>query len=120
LLSYHSEGLISSEEATSPRAFMRILSGEVQAGTRRAFMHSISLALEYQKQRGIDATTSVWGALTGGTSEVSVVAEFDSLGELEKFDEMAQNDADFAKLRRATRESMVFLTSHVDIYRNLV
>ncbi len=119
-LSYHSEGLISSEEATEPRAYMRILTGEVQAGRHRAFVHSISLALEYQKNRGIDATTSVWGAMTGGTSEVSVVAEFDSLSELEKFDEMAMNDAEFARHRRETRESMVFLTSHVDIYRSLV
>ena len=80
----------------------------------------ISQALEYQKQRGIDATTSVWSAVTGSTNGVSIVAEFDTLAELEKFDEMAVTDNEFGKLRKATRESMVFLTSHVELMRNLV
>jgi hypothetical protein len=119
-LSYHSEGLISSEDATSPRKYMRTLAGEVLAGRHREFVMSISLALEYQKQRGIDAVTSVWSAVTGGTSGVSVVAEFDSLIELEKFDEIAAQDTEFARLRRETREAMVFLTSEVDLYRNLL
>jgi len=99
---------------------MRTLAGEVLAGRHREFVMSISLALEYQKQRGIDAVTSVWSAVTGGTSGVSVVAEFDSLIELEKFDEIAAQDTEFARLRRETREAMVFLTSEVDLYRNLL
>jgi hypothetical protein len=119
-LSYHSDGLISSEEATAPRKFMRTLSGEVQPGRHREFVASISQALEYQKQRGIDATTSVWSSVTGATSGVSVVAEFDSLAELERFDELAQQDAEFARHRKATRESMVFLTSRVQLLRNLL
>ena len=119
-LSYHSEGLISSEDATSPRRYMRTLVGEVQPGRHREFVMSISQALDYQKQRGIDATTSVWSAVTGGTSGVSIVAEFDTLAELEKFDEMALQDTEFARLRKATRETMVFLTSHVDVMRNLL
>lgn len=119
-LSYHSEGLISSEEATEPRRYMRTLSGEVLPGHHRDFVMSISQALEYQKRRGIDATTSVWSAMTGHTSGVSIVAEFDSLEELEKFDEMAMNDQEFARLRKETRETMVFLTSQVDMMRNLL
>jgi len=119
-LSYHSEGLISSEEATAPRRFMRTLTGDVQPGRHREFVMSISQALDYQKERGIDATTSVWSAMTGGTNGVSIVAEFDTLDALEKFDEMAMQDAEFAKLRAATRSTMVFLTSHVDLMRNLL
>ena len=119
-LSYHSEGLISSEEATAPRKFMRTLAGEVQAGHHREFVLSISQALEYQKQRGIDATTSVWSSVSGATSGVQIVAEFDSLAELERFDELAQQDAEFGRLRKATRQSMVFLTSNVQIMRNLL
>ncbi len=119
-LSYHSEGLISSEEATAPRKFMRTLSGEVQPGHHREFVLSISQALEYQKLRGIDATTSVWSSVTGATSGVQIVAEFDSLAELERFDELAQQDAEFGRLRKATRQSMVFLTSNVQIMRNLL
>ena len=119
-LSYHSEGLISSEEATEPRRYMRTLTGEVQAGHHREFVMSISLALDYQKQRGIDAQTSVWSAMTGATSGVSIVAEFDSLAELEKFDEMAVTDAEFGRLRAATRSSMVFLTSEIELMRNLL
>lgn len=118
-LSYHSEGLMSSEDATAPRAYMRTLTGDVQAGHHRDFLSSISQALEYQKQRGIDAYTSVWTAMTGGTGKVQIAAEFDSLRELEKFDEMAVQDAEFGRLRAATRSSMVFLTSHVDLMRNL-
>jgi hypothetical protein len=119
-LAYHSEGLISSEEATAPRRYMRTMYGDVLAGRHREFVMSISQALEYQKQRGIEATTSVWSAVTGATNGVSIVAEFDSLAELERFDEMAQNDAAFAALRKATREAMVFLTSQVQLMRNLM
>jgi hypothetical protein len=119
-LAYHSEGLMTSEDATEPRKFMRVLSGEVQPGHHREFVLSVSQALEYQKQRGIDAHTSVWSALTGHTSAVSIAAEFDSLAELEKFDEMAVRDAEFGRLRAATRASMVFLTSETQLLRNLM
>jgi hypothetical protein len=81
---------------------------------------SVAQALEYQKERGIEATTSVWSSQTGQTSGISLVGEFDSLAELEKFDEMAQKDSEFARLRRASRESMVFQTSHVNLLRNLL
>lgn len=119
-LSYHSEGLYSSEDATAPRRYMRVLSGEVLPGRHREFVMSISHALEYQKERGIDATTSVWSAVTGATSGVSIVGEFDTLAELERFDEMAMKDQQFASLRKATREAMVFLTTEVHLYRNLL
>jgi len=119
-LSYHSEGLMTSEDVTAPRKFMRVLSGEVQPGHHREFVLSVSQALDYQKQRGIDAHTSVWAAMTGHTSGVSIVAEFDSLDELEKFDEMAVTDSEFGRLRAATRASMVFLTSQTQLMRNLI
>lgn len=119
-LAYHSEGLMTSEDATAPRKYMRTLTGEVQPGHHREFVLSVSQALEYQKQRGIDAHTSVWSAMTGHTSGVSIVAEFDSLAELEKFDEMAVQDAEFGRLRAATRASMVFLTSETQLMRNLL
>lgn len=119
-LAYHSEGLMTSEDATAPRKYMRVLSGEVQPGHHREFVLAISQALDYQKQRGIDAHTSVWSSITGHTSGVSIVAEFDSLAELEKFDEMAVTDAEFGRLRAATRSSMVFLTSETQLMRNLL
>lgn len=119
-LAYHSEGLYSSEEATEPLKFMRVLTGEVLPGHHREFVMSISQALEYQKQRGIAAYTSVWTNVTGATSAVSTVAEFASLAELEKFDELAQGDAEFARYRQATRQAMVFHTSEVHIFRNLL
>lgn len=119
-LAYHSEGLYSSEEATKPQKYMRTLRGEVLPGRHREFVMSVSQALAYQKERGIDAVTSVWTNVTGATSAVATVAEFSSLAELEKFDELAQGDQDFARLRKATREAMVFHTSEVHIYRNLL
>jgi hypothetical protein len=119
-LAYHSEGLMTSEDATAPRKYMRVLSGQVQPGHHREFVLSVSQALDYQKQRGIDAHTSVWSGMTGHTSDVSIVAEFDSLAELEKFDEMAVTDAEFGRLRSATRSSMVFLTSETQLMRRLI
>lgn len=119
-LAYHSEGLISSEEATKPRKFMRTLSGQVRAGMHRQFVVAISQALDYQRDRGIDATTSVWSAVTGATSGIAIDAEFDNLAELEKFDTLAAQDAGFAELRKATRECMVFRTSAVELRRNLL
>jgi len=119
-MSYHSEGLISSEEATAPRRYMRTLQGEHLPGRHREFVMAISAALEYQKRHGVNASTSVWSSLTGQTAGVAIVAEFDSLVELEKFDDMATQDAEFSQLRKATRETMVFLTSHVQLARNLL
>ncbi|MGE3075718.1 MAG: hypothetical protein AB7N24_18530 [Dehalococcoidia bacterium] len=119
-LAYHSEGLMTSEDATAPRRYMRVLHGDVQPGRHREFINSVSVALDYQKQRGIDAHTSVWSKMTGHTNGVSIVGEFDSLAELEKFDEMAVTDAEFGRLRAATRASMVFLTSETQLLRNLI
>jgi len=119
-LAYHSEGLMTSEDATAPRRYMRVLHGDVQPGHHREFVHSVSVALDYQKKRGVDAHTSVWSKMTGHTNGVSIVGEFDSLGELEKFDDMAVTDAEFGRLRAATRASMVFLTSETQLMRNLM
>ncbi len=118
-LSFHSEGLISAEEATSPRHFRRTLAGETLPGKQRQFVHSMAEALQYQRDRGVDATTSVWTSLTGATNSISIDAEFDSLNELQKFDDMAATDAEFANLRRATREAMEFHTTTVQLLRNL-
>ncbi len=119
-LSYHSEGLISAEEATAPRRFLRLMTGEVLPGKGREFVLSLSEALRYQAERGVDATTSVWTALSGGTNAIAIAGEFDSMAELERFDDLAQQDAEFARFRRATREAMAFLTTHVELMRNVL
>lgn len=118
-LAYHSAGLITSEEATTPRKYLRMVTGDVQAGRHREFVMSVSQALEYQKQHGIEATTSVWTLVTGGTSGVAVVAEFDSLADLEKYDDLSVQDAAFGRLRKTARETMVFTTSETQLMRNL-
>ncbi len=99
---------------------MRVMTGDVRPGHHREFVMSISQALEYQKLRGIDATTSVWGSVSGATAGIAIVGEFDSLAELERFDDLAAQDQEFGRLRRATRESMVFQTSAVQLLRNLL
>ncbi len=119
-LSYHSEGLISAEEATAPRRFLRLMTGEVLPGKGREFVLSLSEALRYQSERGVDATTSVWSALSGGTNAIAIAGEFDSMSELERFDDLALQDAEFARFRRATREAMAFLTTHVELMRNVL
>lgn len=119
-LSYHSEGLISAEEATAPRRFLRLMTGEVLPGKGREFVLSLSEALQYQAERGVDATTSVWTALSGGTNAIAIAGEFDSMAELERFDDLALRDSEFARFRRATREAMAFLTTHVELMRNVL
>ena len=119
-LSYHSEGLISAEEATAPRRFLRLMTGEVLPGKGREFVVSLAEALQYQSEKGVDATTSVWTALSGGTNAIAIAGEFDSMAELERFDDLAVQDADFARFRRATREAMAFLTTHVELMRNVL
>ncbi len=119
-LSYHSEGLISAEEATAPRRFLRLMTGEVLPGKSREFVVSLAEALQYQAERGVDATTSVWAALSGGTNAIAIAGEFDSMAELERFDDLALQDAEFARFRRATREAMAFLTTHVELMRNVL
>ena len=119
-LSYHSEGLISAEETTAPRRFLRLMTGEVLPGKGREFVLSLSEALRYQSERGVDATTSVWSALSGGTNAIAIAGEFDSMSELERFDDLALQDAEFARFRRATREAMAFLTTHVELMRNVL
>ena len=119
-LSYHSEGLISAEEATAPRRFLRLMTGGVLPGKGREFVVSLAEALRYQGERGVDATTSVWTALSGGTNAIAIAGEFDSMAELERFDDLALQDAEFARFRRATREAMAFLTTHVELMRNVL
>ncbi len=119
-LSYHSEGLISAEEATAPRRFLRLMTGEVLPGKGREFVVSLAEALQYQSEKGVDATTSVWTALSGGTNAIAIAGEFDSMAELERFDDLALQDAEFARIRRATREAMAFLTTHVELMRNVL
>ena len=119
-LSYHSEGLISAEEATAPRRFLRLMTGEVLPGKGREFVVSLAEALQYQSEKGVDATTSVWTALSGGTNAIAIAGEFDSMAELEHFDDLALQDAEFARIRRATREAMAFLTTHVELMRNVL
>ncbi len=96
------------------------MTGEVLPGKGREFTLSLTEALQYQAERGIDATTSVWSTLSGGTNSVAIDAEFDSMAELERFEDLALQDAEFARFRRATRETMVFLSTHVELMRNLL
>jgi hypothetical protein len=81
---------------------------------------AIEDALEYQAKRGIEAESAVWDAMTGLASEVEIVAQFDSMQELEQFEELAAQDQTFSELRRRVRQAMVFETSQIQIYRRLV
>ena len=100
--------------------YRRVLSGKVAPGRHAEFLRAVEAALDYQSQRGIEAHFSVWDAITGGASNVEIIAEFDNLVELEQFEELAAQDQRFAELRRAVREAMVFDSTVINIYRNLV
>lgn len=100
--------------------FRRVLAGRVAPGKHGEFLRAVEAALDYQSARGIEARFSVWDAITGQASTVEIVAEFEDLRELEQFEELAAQDQEFAKLRRAVREAMVFDSAEINIYRNLV
>ncbi len=100
--------------------FRRVLTGKVAPGRHGEFLRAVEAALDYQSKRGIEARFSVWDAITGAASLVEIIAEFDSLVELEQFEELAAQDQHFAELRRGVREAMVFDSAEINIYRNLI
>ena len=100
--------------------YRRVLTGQVAPGRHGDFLRAVEEALEYQAQRGIEARFSVWDSITGPASQVEIIAEFESLQELEQFEELAAQDQRFAQMRRAVREAMVFDSAEIEIYRNLV
>ncbi len=100
--------------------FRRVLTGRVAPGKHSEFLRAVEEALDYQSARGIEARFSVWDAITGPTSNVEIIAEFEDLKELEQYEELAAQDQRFAQLRRAVREAMVFDSAEINIYRNLI
>jgi len=99
--------------------YRRVLTGQVAPGRHGDFLRAVEAALEYQAARGIEARFSVWDAISGPASRVEIIAEFDSLQELEQFEELAAQDQRFAEMRRAVREAMVFESAEIAIYRIL-
>ncbi|MEE9277773.1 MAG: hypothetical protein V3V06_05135 [Dehalococcoidia bacterium] len=100
--------------------YRRVLTGQVAAGEHGEFLAAVEAALEYQAQRGIDARFSVWDSITGPANQVEIISEFDTLSELEQFEELVAQDQTFAELRARVRESMVFETTEITLYRSLV
>lgn len=100
--------------------YRRVLTGQVAPGKHQDFLRAVEAALRYQAARGIEARFSVWDAISGPASRVEIIAEFDNLLELEQFEELAAQDQQFAQLRRAVREAMVFESTEIAIYRVLV
>ena len=50
---------------------------------------------------------------------MEIVAQFDSMQELEQFEELAAQDQTFSDLRRRVRQAMVFESASVQIFRRL-
>ena len=100
--------------------YRRVLTGQVAPGKHGEFLAAVEAALDYQGQRGIDAGFSVWDAISGPTSQVQIVADFDSMQELEQFEELAAQDQTFSDLRQRVRQAMVFDSASVQIFRRLV
>ena len=100
--------------------YRRVLTGHVAPGKHAAFLAAVEAALDYQAQRGIEARFAVWNAMTGPANQVEIVAEFDSLLELEQFEELAAQDQRFAELRRQVREAMLFDSTTITLYRRLI
>ena len=99
--------------------YRRVLSGQVAPGKHGEFLAAVEAALDYQQKRGIDARYAVWNSLTGPASLVEIVSEFNSLVDLEKFEELVAQDQAFADLRQRVRAAMVFETTTVTLYRQM-
>ena len=100
--------------------YRRVLTGQVAPGQHGDFLAALEAALDYQAQRGVEARFAVWDSITGAASQVEIVSEFDSLSDLERFEELAAQDQTFAGLRRRVRETMIFETTQVTLYRRLL
>lgn len=99
--------------------YRRVFRGQVAPGRHGEFLAAVEEALLYQHQRGIRAHYSVWDALTGRASEVEIVSEFESLQDLEQFEELVAQDQAFAGIRQRVRAAMVFESTTVTLYRQL-
>ncbi|PZC41565.1 MAG: NIPSNAP protein [Chloroflexi bacterium] len=100
--------------------YRRVLTGQVAPGKHGEFLAAVEAALDYQAQRGIEADFAVWDSITGPASQVEIVASFDSMQELEQFEELAAQDQTFSDLRRRVRQAMVFDSASVQIFRRFV
>ena len=100
--------------------YRRVLTGQISPGKHSEFVAAVEEALDYQDKRGMRATYSVWDAITGATNQVEIVSEFDSLDDLERFEELTAQDQQFADLRARVRAAMVFETTTITLYRRLV
>ena len=76
--------------------YRRIITGVIAQGRTSAFLKAMRDSNTHQDDRGIRARTTVWGAMTGQNNSVVIASDFNTLDELEKFTELAANDARFA------------------------
>ena len=99
--------------------YRRVLTGQVAPGQHGEFLAAAQAAFDYQAARGIEADFAIWDSISGPASEVEIVAQFDSMQELEQFEELAAQDQTFSDLRRRVRQAMVFESASVQIFRRL-
>ena len=83
--------------------YRRILTGMIERGKTAAFLDAMRLNIRHQDERGIRARTTVWGAMTGLTNSVVIASDFNTLEDLERFTDLATEDASFASVRKAVR-----------------
>ena len=69
--------------------YRRVLTGQVAPGQHGEFLAAAQAAFDYQAARGIEADFAIWDSISGPASEVEIVAQFDSMQELEQFEELA-------------------------------
>ena len=99
--------------------YRRVVTGQVAPGQHSEFLAAVEAALDYQAQRGIEANFSIWDSISGRTSQVEIVSEFDSLSELEQFEELSAQDQTFADIRQRVRKAMIFDATTVTLYRRM-
>ena len=93
--------------------YRRILTGMIERGKTAAFLEAMRANIRHQDERGIRARTTVWGAMTGLTNSVVIASDFNTLEDLERFTDLATEDASFASVRKAVRSQMIYDAPHV-------
>ena len=96
--------------------YRRVIAGATLQGQTRQFIEAMGAAGQYQEARGLRVRSNVWGALTGASNSVLITGDFENLAELDRFEDMVEQEREFAKIRGQVRANMTF-ESDLNLWR---
>ncbi|MEX2081669.1 MAG: hypothetical protein WEC33_08635, partial [Dehalococcoidia bacterium] len=88
--------------------YRRVINGVIDRGKTQDFLAAMRESNDFQRERGIRARTTVWGAMTGQTNGVLIAGDFNTLDDLELFTDLTVEDSKFASIRRAVSSNLIY------------